>query len=1273
MKKLTALFLALLMITSCMVFTTAAEEATTETTEEQIRFVPMSDCDSTASWSVSNQHIRDMVLTLDEQEFTQGTGSISFSFTGVQTIVGALNWQWQNTQAPLDITGMAALRFDFYANNAAAVINATYDIEIRDVDHLYPIDTNGDGKVDAEIEAGGQLRLIDYIVGDAKDGWNTVEIPFDKLSYWHNVDKTRVAYFRMFQTNPGGNALEVDGVATGEVQYAKPQNIVGFEGETTIKLDNVYFASVVQGGEPSGSYHWLTKGYNPVYFGGGTSEVSRGKVPVVDARIYDTVVFDVFVEDLSLGNANLCIELCSGGTCDYEESSVTKTLNDYAALKGQTLVPGWNTIEVPFSEFVNNKAFGVSDNKAKDGSCDYRTLDYFRLYFTKGSFTIDDDGDGVTGSNINTEAGETEPEREFNHYLITANVRLATRNTETATLIWDAAAAPVGGSANVTDIDGDGVKEWTWKNDAGKGEVTYGANTGALEIKFGTTASGYPNMVGLEMEIFVSDAAATNKGTFYMEISHANTCDGTPERSVSGTLNGIFGETIKAGEWQTVRVYHSIPDRLDENLLTYAKATSARDKTGTFNPAGFNYIRMYGGNFTATDLQIAMRNFKILRDFNYEQPTEENCTAPLTMDTTSPLKVGHTLRVPTEQDPRNTAWVLMNKKAGGTLAFAEAQSTLTFTEEQALDLSKMTTMHFDLYLQNYLPDIPFEFEMRSAGGDDGKERRFSNQNLSVITGNYDLHDGWNHVEIPLSAFSASTYTDMSAINYFRIFSQNSTITLTEDTIIAIDNLCFSGAGEGLVDEMNHCSYQGITSISSTIATVARDEDTNNKAWRIIYSDGTTATGAGARQARKTYVYRATPDSILSMDLYLENYEDFDDIRIYLELTSSGIFDEQETGKAGTVESIFGAYVVNEDGSKGTLSNGWNHIEIPYSKLDNPSNCDAGNISWICFYPGADCSVTGNRYMMAIDNLTFINPAPKTKIYSISPELRESIDFDIKVLDEGGYPLTVECLFAGDAGKTTTWMTAVPSDDGYHHIKFADIPAHRMTDTLSMKLWALDENGRLGLMHTVESYSVQTYAINQLKATQDAKLITLLSDLLAYGAAAQNYVVDPKTQTGYNIDNLATNVGEGITLTPTTTFTAPSALETVVSGTPADDDFDATFKVATLVLDGTVKIRFGFAANTADGLTVKVNDTVYTEFTTGTDSRGNELYYVDVPVFAHQFDQVFVATFGDRADYSVNYSVNHYIAKMYNPDQIKTAALLEALYNYGASAVNYIAR
>ena len=95
-----------------------------------------------------------------------------------------------------------------------------------------------------------------------------------------------------------------------------------------------------------------------------------------------------------------------------------------------------------------------------------------------------------------------------------------------------------------------------------------------------------------------------------------------------------------------------------------------------------------------------------------------------------------------------------------------------------------------------------------------------------------------------------------------------------------------------------------------------------------------------------------------------------------------------------------------------------------------------------------------------------------------------------------------------------------------------------------------------------------------------------------------------------------------------------------------------------------KTRYIIEAESVEGVVVKVNDVDYAPV------AADGYYYVDVPVAANQFGTVYNAYFGDNTAYSVNYSVNHYIATKQPTAGAKLGALLEALYNYGASAVAY---
>ena len=1208
-----------------MVFTTAAEETAT-TQDASYAIVPMSDCDSATGWSG---------VTLDNTVYTQGTGSLSTSFTGIKDNTAAVQLQWRDLNKPIDATGMNALCFDVYLENAQGLAHADFDFEIRDAIHPDAFDSNGDGKIDAEIEATGCFSLMSVADGPLVDGWNHIEIPFSRFgASINNIDLSQIVYFRMFSSNPGKVTAE-----SGDISYASSYRVIGTEGKTTVmKLDNMYFASEKTSSVSEDSF-LLNRGATFYkYAGGGTQDFTVSRFTPSDVTDFDTLVFDVFLEHADLNDLKLWIEFTSSGTFDVEESGWADIIDTIAG----ELTVGWNRVEFPLNKLGFNK-FALNGERVVSGSCDFTNLDFFRCYISPDTFSV--------------------PEGEPGHYIGIAGPHLIAKNTDAIVPIWNGQdKTGVSVTGNCGDIDGDGVSEWIWCNETGTVDHTNAASI-VKGLNF-NPRPGFGNMVGVEFDIYVSDATAVSEGNFVMEFTSSGTWDNA-EIEVAGTFNTIFGAQVKAGEWQTVRVY--IDNRIPTRQLPLENHFNANKPYGEFNPAGFNYIRWWGGGFTTTDLKLAMRNFKILRDVEPEPvAVEEGCTDPFTFDDGAMMT---TMRLSTESNVLNRAWKIIDTAANGSWGKHTA-GTIKF--DQAMDLSNKSVMHFDLYLQNYIPTAIYEFEMTSSGGSDVQERRFTQTTLAHITGRDDLKDGWNHVEIPLSAFSKEATCDMSAINFFRIFSQSETATVDKRTIVAIDNMCFSGPSAEYVDEMDHSTPASGT--ASTIVNIPKGEDTANMAWLTMnYDGGATAPGTGARHSRKTYTYKANADSIFAMDIYIENYADAKGISYQFELSSSGRMDTNESRRSGSLEQMFGAYVLNADGSKGTFADGWNHVEIPLSTFTG--DCDYTAINYIGQYANNAPVATGKAYRVAFDNIHFIVPetevvaGPVTKIYSAQPTLKESIDFTIKAQDDNAGPVAIECVFTGDGvDAIRTIGAATPNADGFYYTTFDGISAHRMTDTLTMKLWTLDENGKMIVAHTV-NYSVQQYITNMLDDATDATLITLLSDLLAYGAAAQAYA-------NYNMDALATDIDETLLskLTPST-FVKPATLgDSILTGTPVDDDYDATFKTATLVLGGTVHIRYTFTANTVDGLTMNVGGVEYSSFVPVKDEAGNVVsYYVDVPVTATNFDTTYTAYFGTNNAYNVIYSVNHYIAKKYDTSMVKTAALLQALYCYGVSAEAYAAQ
>ncbi len=188
---------------------------------------------------------------------------------------------------------------------------------------------------------------------------------------------------------------------------------------------------------------------------------------------------------------------------------------------------------------------------------------------------------------------------------------------------------------------------------------------------------------------------------------------------------------------------------------------------------------------------------------------------------------------------------------------------------------------------------------------------------------------------------------------------------------------------------------------------------------------------------------------------------------------------------------------------------------------------------------------------------------------------------------------------------------------------------------------------------------QTLGISEEK---HAALVTLLSDLLLYGTAAQNYK-------DYNTAIPITDGSEGLIGSDVT----PDASDAMVLAGNVDPTF--CFRSATVYFDTVNELRIKLLANVADAslATVTVDGTVYalSELT----SLGNGTYLVTVPeIFATAFDTVHtvVLSYNGNAGATLSYSVNAYAYAMKENanGNAEMQALALALYRYGVSADAY---
>ena len=310
-----------------------------------------------------------------------------------------------------------------------------------------------------------------------------------------------------------------------------------------------------------------------------------------------------------------------------------------------------------------------------------------------------------------------------------------------------------------------------------------------------------------------------------------------------------------------------------------------------------------------------------------------------------------------------------------------------------------------------------------------------------------------------------------------------------------------------------------------------------------------------------------------------------------------------------------------------------------------------------------CSVSGCTYS-ATESHTYTNGtcvcgATEDTLHIVSayPRIGENVTLVYTASVPSGYsnPYMVFSFL----GTSYTVSTYTVNEQGRYCFEMTKIQPQYMGENVSAVLHA--SKNSTDHTDTQSTYSIRQYCANQLNNNPSAKLKTLLSDLLTYGAAAQQYV-------GYKTNELVT---AGLSLTPST-FTGISGKTVTFTGTA---DSSADWKAATLVLRNTLAVRFYFAATSVSGLSVRcaINGRTQTFSSSDFVADGNR-YYVEMSnIEATEFDSAVTATFyknNAQVGRSASYSVNAYICSTQNTEDANLRALVRALYNYGAAASNY---
>ncbi|MBQ3015220.1 MAG: leucine-rich repeat protein, partial [Clostridia bacterium] len=304
--------------------------------------------------------------------------------------------------------------------------------------------------------------------------------------------------------------------------------------------------------------------------------------------------------------------------------------------------------------------------------------------------------------------------------------------------------------------------------------------------------------------------------------------------------------------------------------------------------------------------------------------------------------------------------------------------------------------------------------------------------------------------------------------------------------------------------------------------------------------------------------------------------------------------------------------------------------------------------------------TTDDELIAEDNSSDVEVSPNFKIKSARLSLSEDINVIYTASIPEGY-LNHYMVFTFLGNDYTVY--GMDNGDGTYSFAFTHMIPQCLGDNIKATLYATVEGTEVSVC--IESYSVRKYCENQFAKSTDEKLLTMLSDLLVYGAKAQLY-------DGYNVDNLVT---EGLELTASVYEALDSSVnKKALTGTA---DADAKWKSAGLRFENTMVMYAKFAASEAEGLVVNVSINGRTESynVSELDVSDDGYYYIYFRgILATEFDSEITANFvrnGETVGQTMHYSVNSYVySQQTSGTNANLKALMEATYNYGASAYAY---
>ena len=283
-----------------------------------------------------------------------------------------------------------------------------------------------------------------------------------------------------------------------------------------------------------------------------------------------------------------------------------------------------------------------------------------------------------------------------------------------------------------------------------------------------------------------------------------------------------------------------------------------------------------------------------------------------------------------------------------------------------------------------------------------------------------------------------------------------------------------------------------------------------------------------------------------------------------------------------------------------------------------------------------------------------------RVKSATVSLKDQIVIKFKLELKSGQASKYKVVYSLKGNETTKALSSFEKDSDGYYIVSVPVVAKEMTEPVA--IWVLDNNNHI--VSNQVTYSVETYCLNKIKNTSNAKdLRDLCAAILNYGAYAQ---ITLNHNTGAMANRSLPEYGYS-TAVPNVTVpeTASSS-----SGSTAG----ITAKSATLGLEDVTIIKFKFELDsgmsisdykfTCDGKTltpktiVESGKTRYQISITGTAAKNlDNMYTVKV-------------TKNGKGTYSVTYGAFVYLYKKQNITDQGLGNLCKAMYDYHLKAKAY---